>query len=29
MVPVAIAGNISVEATPPSGNTFNEAMRQF
>jgi hypothetical protein len=27
MVPVAIAGNISGEATTPSGNIFNEAMR--
>ncbi len=27
MVPVAIAGNISGEATTPSGNIFNEATR--
>ena len=27
MVPVAVAGNISGEATTPSGNIFNEAMR--
>jgi hypothetical protein len=27
MVPGAIAGNISSEATTPSGNIFNEAMR--
>lgn len=27
MVPVTIAGNISGEATPPSGNIFNEATR--
>ena len=27
MVPVAVAGNISREATTPSGNIFNEAMR--
>jgi hypothetical protein len=29
MVPVAIAGNISGEATTPSGNIFNEATRGF
>jgi hypothetical protein len=27
MVPVAVAGNILGEATAPSGNIFNEAMR--
>jgi hypothetical protein len=27
MVPVAITGNISAEATTPAGNIFNEAMR--
>jgi hypothetical protein len=27
MVPVAVAGNILGEATTPSGNIFNEAMR--
>jgi len=27
MVPVTIAGNISGEATTPSGNTFNDATR--
>ena len=27
MVPVAVAGNILGEATPPAGNIFNEAMR--
>jgi hypothetical protein len=27
MVPVVIAGNILGEATPPSGNIFNDAMR--
>ena len=29
MVPVAIAGNILGEATPPAGNIFNEAMRPW
>ena len=29
MVPVAVAGNILGEATPPAGNIFNEAMRGF
>jgi hypothetical protein len=27
MVPVVIAGKVLGEATPPSGNIFNEAMR--